>query len=158
MATCSAVSLVVAIRLPVSESEAAPAAITCRFQVVRDRIGVGVSDDEIVNIFDSLGIPVTHRNDASCTIEVPSFRLDLEREDADLGSPAAATLVHWGLLRLSRAEARLLERFYLDGQGMAALAAEMGLSVRAVEGRLRRSREALRRVLAPYLVAEGSEA
>lgn len=76
--------------------------------------------------------------------------LDLAREELAPGTPDAAALLHWGLGRLGAGQAALLEAYHLDGKGVAALAAELGLSERAVEGRLRRSREALRRRLAPF--------
>ena len=77
--------------------------------------------------------------------------LDLAREDFEPETPDAAALLHWGLARLHSGQARLLAAYHLDGKRTAELAREHGLSERAVEGRLRRSREALRRHLAPYL-------
>ncbi len=56
----------------------------------------------------------------------------------------AAALVYWGLARLSRRRGELLESFYLEGKKTAAIALEFGISERAVEGRLRRARQALR--------------
>jgi len=76
--------------------------------------------------------------------------IGLEREELAPETPRAAALLHWGLARLRAPQARLLESFHFDGKGVAALAAELGLSERAVEGRLRRSRLALRDRLAPY--------
>jgi len=58
--------------------------------------------------------------------------------------PEAAALVNWGLSRIRPAQARLLEAFHLEGRRVAEIAAEAGLSERAVEGRLRRARAKLR--------------
>ena len=67
-------------------------------------------------------------------------------------SPDAAALLCWGLAKLRKGQARLLEAYHLEGKGVAALASELGLSERAVEGRLRRSRSALREHLTPYFI------
>ncbi len=48
------------------------------------------------------------------------------------------------LARLPGATSRLLEAFHFRRQSVAAIAAEYGLSERAVEGRLRRARQKLR--------------
>lgn len=60
------------------------------------------------------------------------------------------------LRRLPPEEARLLEAFHLGRHRVAQLAAERGISERAVEGRLRRARERLRALLKSILPkAEG---
>jgi len=63
----------------------------------------------------------------------------------------AAALVQWGLARLRPAEASLLEAFHLDGRSQAELAAALGTTPRAVEGRLRRARQRFERVVAARL-------
>jgi RNA polymerase sigma-70 factor (ECF subfamily) len=63
---------------------------------------------------------------------------------APVDDPEAAALVYWGLARLGRRPRRLLEAFYIEGQSTRLIAADFGLSERAVEGRLRRARHALR--------------
>lgn len=72
--------------------------------------------------------------------------LDLEaaavRESGD-----AAALVSWGLARLGRRHAAVLEAFYFDGQTVAEIARALRKSDRAVEGRLRRARQRLRALL-----------
>lgn len=70
-------------------------------------------------------------------------------------SPADAALIHWGLAHIRTGWARLLEAYHLDGKDIAAIANEQGLSERAVEGRLRRAREALRKMLAPLVNSAG---
>jgi RNA polymerase sigma factor (sigma-70 family) len=54
------------------------------------------------------------------------------------------SLVRGALSRLPSATSRLLEAFHFRRQSVAAIAAEYGLSERAVEGRLRRARQKLR--------------
>jgi RNA polymerase sigma-70 factor (ECF subfamily) len=62
-------------------------------------------------------------------------------------SAEVATLVSQALGRIPDAEARLLETFHYDRLKMSQLAEVYGISERAVEGRLRRARERLRREL-----------
>ena len=58
--------------------------------------------------------------------------------------PSAASVINWGLTRLRRKHAELLEDFYFAGKTMRDIARERSLSERAVEGRLRRAREKLK--------------
>jgi RNA polymerase sigma-70 factor, ECF subfamily len=60
-------------------------------------------------------------------------------------SAEVAFLVSNALTRIPEAEARLLETFHYDRLKMSQLAEVYGISERAVEGRLRRARERLRR-------------
>jgi RNA polymerase sigma-70 factor (ECF subfamily) len=62
-------------------------------------------------------------------------------------SPDIAALVNRGLARLRPGQARILEAFHFDGRRVADIASELGLSERAVEGRLRRARGKLRQHL-----------
>ena len=52
--------------------------------------------------------------------------------------PGTASVINWGLARLRRAHAELLEDFYFNGKSVRDIARERSLSERAVEGRLRR--------------------
>ena len=79
--------------------------------------------------------------------------LDLDQPEPTK-TPRAAALLNWGLARLGRKQASLLEAYHFEGKGVATIAAELGLSERAVEGRLRRSRHALRDRLSPYLCGD----
>ena len=85
--------------------------------------------------------------------------LDLEAclvapgEEAE--DPEALRLLAFGLAHLRPAQAALLEAFHLDGKPVGAIAAEVGLSERAVEGRLHRARRALRSRMAPLMKTEG---
>ncbi len=58
--------------------------------------------------------------------------------------PEVASMINWGLARLRRAQADLLEDFYFAGKSVRDIARERSLSERAVEGRLRRAREKLK--------------
>ena len=59
--------------------------------------------------------------------------------------PGTASVINWGLARLRRAHAELLEDFYFNGKSVRDMARERSLSERAVEGRLRRAREKLKK-------------
>jgi RNA polymerase sigma-70 factor, ECF subfamily len=59
--------------------------------------------------------------------------------------PGAAAVVNWGLSRLRRAHAELLEDLYFAGKSVRDIARNHSISERAVEGRLRRAREKLKK-------------
>jgi DNA-directed RNA polymerase specialized sigma24 family protein len=80
--------------------------------------------------------------------------LDLEADTYSPETPATAALVSWGLARMRRGQAAMLEAFYFDGKSTREIAEERGLSERAVEGRLRRARQNLEKRLRPYAGAE----
>ena len=77
----------------------------------------------------------------------PASMIALEADPVDLDRPDAASLVGWGMARLRRAHADLLEAFYFDEKSVRQIATERFLSERAVEGRLRRARAKLKRTL-----------
>ena len=60
-------------------------------------------------------------------------------------SAEIAVLVAQALLRIPEPEARLVEEFHYDRRKVSQLAASYGVSERAIEGRLRRARERLRK-------------
>ncbi len=60
-----------------------PRSVTCRFDRVRQLLGIDIGNDAIAAIFESLALPVVRRGDTECVIQAPTFRPDLERE-ADL--------------------------------------------------------------------------
>ena len=62
--------------------------------------------------------------------------------------PGTASVINWGLARLRKAYAELLEDFYFNGKSVRDIARERSLSERAVEGRLRRAREKLKKKIA----------
>jgi len=69
------------------------------------------------------------------------------------GSESAdvAAVVVQALARLPARQSRLLEAFHFDRRRVSQIAETMGISERAVEGRLRRARQNLRRELEPPL-------
>jgi RNA polymerase sigma-70 factor (ECF subfamily) len=68
-------------------------------------------------------------------------------------SAEIATLVNEAMTRLPKDEAQLLESFHFDRFKTAQLAERYGTSERAIEGRLRRARQRLRRELESTLKA-----
>lgn len=71
----------------------------------------------------------------------------IEDERFSPNAPDTAAVVGWGLARLRRSHADVLEAFYFEGQSVSEIAAARSLSERAVEGRLRRARAKLKRKL-----------
>lgn len=67
-----------------------------------------------------------------------------------------ASAVNWGLARLRPAQSRLLEAFHLEGLKVSEIASQLGVSERAVEGRLRRARAKLRKKLEPLVRPGGN--
>jgi RNA polymerase sigma-70 factor (ECF subfamily) len=66
-------------------------------------------------------------------------------------SAELTTVVCHALARLPAGQAALLEAFHFDDRRMSQIAEASGISERAVEGRLRRARERLRRELESML-------
>jgi RNA polymerase sigma-70 factor (ECF subfamily) len=73
--------------------------------------------------------------------------MDLADDRFSPNSPDAAAVVGWGMARLRRSHAEVLEDFYFEGKSVCEIAAARSLSERAVEGRLRRARAKLRKKL-----------
>ena len=67
------------------------------------------------------------------------------------------SLVERALARLPGAQARLLEAFHFERAAVGEIATSMGLSERAVEGRLRRARRNLRKQIEADSAADGDE-
>jgi phenylalanyl-tRNA synthetase beta chain len=59
---------------------AAPRQLRCRYDYVRTRIGVELSDEQIRAIFEGLELSVQGLEAGVCAVTVPTFRGDLERE------------------------------------------------------------------------------
>jgi RNA polymerase sigma-70 factor (ECF subfamily) len=76
-------------------------------------------------------------------------------DDQVSDSAEVASMVNQAIERLPPGQARLLEAFHFDRFKVTQIAARFGLSERAVEGRLRRARERLRRELEAVLKAQG---
>lgn len=85
----------------------------------------------------------------------PDLEACLDARQGEHADPKALQLVAFGLAHLRPAQAALLEAFHLDGKPVRQIAAEAGLSERAVEGRLHRARRALRARLAPLVKPNG---
>jgi RNA polymerase sigma-70 factor (ECF subfamily) len=78
--------------------------------------------------------------------------IDLEHAAADETTASdAAGVVSWGLARLGRRHAEVLEAFYFEGRTVREIARETGTSERAVEGRLHRARTKLRSRIEPLM-------
>ncbi len=88
--------------------------------------------------------------------------IDIEDERCSPDRPDAAAIVGWGLARLRRSHAEILEAFYFDGRSVREIAQARSLSERAVEGRLRRARARLKakieRILRPSAARRGRAA
>jgi RNA polymerase sigma-70 factor (ECF subfamily) len=65
--------------------------------------------------------------------------------------PGAAATIGWGLAQLRRTHAELLEEFYFAGKSTREIAQDRSTSERAIEGRLRRAREKLRKTLSKVM-------
>jgi RNA polymerase sigma-70 factor, ECF subfamily len=80
-------------------------------------------------------------------------RLDrIEQEPSTAADdPDLASVINWGLARLRRAHAELLEDFYFVGKSVRDIARERSISERAIEGRLRRARDKLKAKIAPVV-------
>lgn len=76
-------------------------------------------------------------------------------DDRVSDSSEIASMVTQAMSRLPRGEAQLLEAFHFERSRVAQIAKVFGLSERAVEGRLRRARERLRREIEVVLKAQG---
>ncbi len=72
----------------------------------------------------------------------------------DTESTEIARLIQWGLARLPRGQAQLLEAFHFEQRPVAKIAADLRLSERAVEGRLRRARLKLRRLIEKFIARQ----
>lgn len=87
----------------------------------------------------------------------PSLLSEAMNPEAPAATPTAIALVHWGLGELPDKHARIIEAFHLEGRSVREIAAAESLSERAVEGRLRRARTALKKKLEPLVRAAGDD-
>jgi RNA polymerase sigma-70 factor, ECF subfamily len=78
----------------------------------------------------------------------------LENGRAAESSEIAAVVCH-ALARIPNAQAQILEAFHFEDRRMSQIAQTLGLSERAVEGRLRRARQSLRRELESLMKIQG---
>ena len=84
-------------------------------------------------------------------IAVDPTELEIADDRFSPESHTAAALASWGLARLKKPQALLIEAFHFEGKSIRDIALENGLSERAIEGRLRRARQNLRELLEPYV-------
>jgi RNA polymerase sigma-70 factor (ECF subfamily) len=98
-----------------------------------------------------------HRRRGTVPLEsvTPAELLAAVEDDRLSDGADIASLVSHAMSRLPSGQARLLEAFHFERTRVAQLASALGLSERAIEGRLRRARERLRRELETVLKAQG---
>ena len=63
-------------------------AIICRFERLRKLVGIDITNEKIIDIFEKLGLNVSAVDAEKCTVVPPLYRLDLTRE-ADLAEEVA---------------------------------------------------------------------
>ena len=90
---------------------------------------------------------VSHFRRARLEFVDPALLDRVERDDhgGAAEDPGVAAAINWALARLRRAHAELLEARYFAGKSVREIARERGMSERAVEGRLRRARQKLKK-------------
>jgi RNA polymerase sigma-70 factor (ECF subfamily) len=129
-------------------------------RAVREWRRIGVPDNPLAWLTTvARNLILNHyRRHEAISIDSLSPAVVLNRFDQEDGLDAAeiASLVNHALARLPSAESELLEAFHYERFRVSQLASLYGISERAVEGRLRRARERLRREIAITLPkAEG---
>jgi RNA polymerase sigma-70 factor (ECF subfamily) len=87
--------------------------------------------------------------------EGPEVALEALDSGAMMESAETAALVNQALARLPDRHSRVIEAYHFEEQRVAEIAAELGTSERAVEGRLRRARAGLRRELERVFTRNG---
>ena len=94
------------------------------------------------------------RRPAQLDVSAGDLLAALEDGRAAESSEMSAVVCH-ALARMPSAQAQLLEAFHFEDRRMSQIAAALGLSERAVEGRLRRARQTLRRELESLMKITG---
>lgn len=82
-------------------------------------------------------------------------KMDIRSDNLDIEKRETASLIYFCLSHLKKKESNLIEAFYFDDKSVREIAEELGLSERAVEGRLRRARQRLKKYLHRFAPAEG---
>lgn len=80
-------------------------------------------------------------------LEPAVLDLTVEGPRLESSTPETAAVIGWGMAQLRRTHADILEAFYFDEKSVREIADERSISERAVEGRLHRAREKLKRKL-----------
>ena len=91
------------------------------------------------------------------SLDLAGGDVPIEDRDAAADRTERRSLVERALARLPRAQVWLLESFHFDRSTVGEIAATQGLSERAVEGRLRRARQKLRKQIEADLASNGDE-
>lgn len=78
-------------------------------------------------------------------------------QDAAAGRTTRRSIVERALARLPLPQRRLLEAFHFERVAVSRIAESSGMSERAVEGRLRRARQKLRKQIEADIAADGEE-
>jgi RNA polymerase sigma-70 factor, ECF subfamily len=86
---------------------------------------------------------------------VPPGKVLAALDKGGAAPPDVEAVIGHALLRLPPEQARLLEAFHFQDSRVAQIAAQCGMSERAVEGRLRRARKRLRREVESVMAIEG---
>ena len=73
--------------------------------------------------------------------------IDLEGESQSQQETENTAVLFYGLSQLNKGQSSLLEAFHIEGNTVQEMSSELGLSERAVEGRLRRARLKLKKYL-----------
>ena len=82
--------------------------------------------------------------------------IDLEAPGPLPDEPDIAAIVSWGLARLRRRHADVIEAFYFDGKSVREIATARSMTEKAVEGRLRRARAVLKKKLEKLVRPQGT--
>jgi RNA polymerase sigma-70 factor, ECF subfamily len=82
--------------------------------------------------------------------------IDLVEAPGSAQTTEVAAVVGWGIARLRRRHADVLEAYYFDGKSVKEIAHECSTSERAIEGRLRRARAKLKKKLEKLLPSHGT--
>ena len=96
------------------------------------------------------------RQPVSLDDATPDDMLDAMDDGRAHDSADIATVVNRALARLPKSQSRLIEAFHYERSKVAQIATALGISERAVEGRLRRARENLRKQLETALRSHGA--
>jgi len=100
---------------------------------------------------------VSHFRRATPELVDPAL-IDLQAAGGLADSTEIAAVVGWGIARLRRGHAEVLEAYYFDGKSVKEIAHERSTSERAIEGRLRRARAKLKRKLEKLLPSRATRA
>jgi RNA polymerase sigma-70 factor, ECF subfamily len=73
--------------------------------------------------------------------------IDVEDPRLSPSAPETAAVIGWGMAQLRRTHSDILEAFYFDEKSIREIASDRSISERAVEGRLHRAREKLKKKL-----------